>query len=241
MLGPLLLLQRLVHREIQMVFVLLARRIELGLWFYALLFFPGVLLHEISHYLMARLLGVRTGRFSVMPQLVQGDRLVFGYVEVASSSLLKDALIGVAPFLTGSLFVGYVGLVRLELTALWDSLAGGDGEAFFNAFSTLLAQPDFWLWFYLAFAVSSTMLPSPSDRRAWLPLGLIVLLLLGLALWAGVMPWLLEILGGPLSAALRSLAVVFAVTVGVHFALLLPLWLARLALSRLTGMQVAWR
>ena len=61
-LAPFLLVQRWLHRDIQAVFLLLTRRPELTIGLFSLLFFPGVLLHETSHFLMAVLLRVRTGR-----------------------------------------------------------------------------------------------------------------------------------------------------------------------------------
>ena len=70
-LGPLLLLQRRLHWEIQAVFLLLTRRVDISVYLFSILFFPGILLHETSHYVMARVLGVRTGRFSLLPQPLQ--------------------------------------------------------------------------------------------------------------------------------------------------------------------------
>ena len=74
-LGPLLILQRLLHREIQLIFLYITRRVDLAMALFSLLFFPGVLLHEGSHFLAARLLGVRTGGFSILPHLLPGGRL----------------------------------------------------------------------------------------------------------------------------------------------------------------------
>ena len=97
LLGPLFILQRSLHRETQAIFLLLTRRTELAIILFSLLFFPGILLHESSHYLTARLLGVRTGKFSLVPRVQPGGRLQLGYVETASSDWLRDALIGAAP------------------------------------------------------------------------------------------------------------------------------------------------
>ena len=52
MLGPLLFAQRWLHREIQILFLLLTRKPVIALGLFSLLFFPGVLLHELSHYLV---------------------------------------------------------------------------------------------------------------------------------------------------------------------------------------------
>src|SRR5512142_3077223 len=118
MLGPLLFAQRWLHREIQWVFLLLTRSQALALGLFSLLFFPGVLLHELSHFLMARLLGVRTGRFSLLPSLVEGGKLRLGFVETAEADLVRDALIGAAPLITGGAAVAYLGITHLGLTAL---------------------------------------------------------------------------------------------------------------------------
>jgi hypothetical protein len=95
-------------------------------------------------------------------------------------------------------------------------------------------QPDFWLWFYLAFAVSTTMLPSASDRRAWLPVSLVVLVLLLLVVVAGGGPWMLENVAPWLNRGLRALAAVFGISLAIHVILWLPSRLLREVISRLT-------
>ena len=62
-LVPLALLQRLLHREIQAVLLILSRSPEFTIAMFSIIFLPGVLLHEFSHYLVAVVLGVRTARF----------------------------------------------------------------------------------------------------------------------------------------------------------------------------------
>jgi hypothetical protein len=236
-LAPLLVLQRRLHLETQAIFLLLTRRADLALALFSILFFPGVLLHESSHFLVARLLGVRTGRFSVIPRPLPGGRLQLGFVETSSADIFRDALIGIAPLLTGGLFVAYAGLYRLGLPGAWESLAEG-GAGLFSILSELHQKPDFWLWFYLTFAVSSTMLPSASDRHAWLPLVISVVFLLGISLLIGAGPWLLENLAGPLDQALRSVAMIFGIAAGIHFVLLPPAWALKQLLMKLTGYRV---
>jgi hypothetical protein len=160
----------LLHRELQGIFLLLTRRPAVALGLFSLLFFPGVLLHEVSHFLTAKLLRVRTGRFSVMPKVLPDGRLRMGYVETAPSDTLRDALIGAAPLVTGSLLIAYLGAYRLGLSALATLALQENWDVFWAWLGALPNQPDFWLWFYLAFTISSTMLPSASDRRAWLPI-----------------------------------------------------------------------
>lgn len=230
-LGPLLLLQRMLHREVQTIFLIITRRSDLSIALFAVLFFPGVLLHEGSHYLAARLLRVRTGRFSIIPRPLADGRLQMGYVETAASDWVRDTLIGAAPLITGGLFVAYAGLTRLGLLELWQAQTLGGLEAALGLLSQIMARSDFWVWFYLTLVVSSTMLPSASDRRAWLPLGLTILALVGASLLAGAGPWL-ELHVAPLLGDLfLSVAVVFAISAAIHLLLALPLWILRSLLA----------
>jgi len=111
-------------------------------------------------------------------------------------------------------------------------------QVFSQSLSLLIARPDFWLWFYLALVVSSTMLPSESDRRAWLPLGFILAGLTGLALFLGAGPWMLENLARPFNQVLHAIAMVFTVSAVLHLSLLPFIWLVRRLLSRLLGLEV---
>ena len=238
LLAPFLVLQRQLHREIQSVFLLLTRRTDISLALFSLFFFPGVLLHELSHYFVARLFGVRTGKFSLIPRPLEDGRLQLGYVETAKTDFLRDALIGVAPLITGGLFVAYAGMARLGLPSLWDKLSVESQTRSVDAIAQLAGLPDFWLWFYLIFAVSSTMMPSPSDRRAWLPVILVVAVLIGVGLVAGAGPWMMLHLAEPLNAALRSVSVVFAISLAIHVLLVIPFFFIRKMLERLTGYTV---
>jgi len=82
------------------------------------------------------------------------------------------------------------------------------------------------------------MLPSASDRRGWLPLGLTVGGLVAMAVVAGAGPWMLENLAPGLNQLLRALAVVLAISLVVHGVLLVTVWALRRLIERLTGMRV---
>jgi hypothetical protein len=238
LLVALIFLQRFLQREIQAIFLLITRQPELSMALFSLLFLPGVFLHETSHYLMARLLGVRTGRFSIIPKKLEGGRLQLGYVETAKTDFLRDALIGVAPLLTGGIVVAFIGVSRLGLNTLWTQLIHQELGPVNLAIKSVIERPDFWLWFYLIFAISSTMLPSASDRRAWMPLILVILGLVALILLIGVGPWILTRFGSAITAAVDAVTMVFGITVLIHLLLAPPAWLVRTGISRLVGLRV---
>ncbi len=187
---------------------------------------------------MARLLRVRTGRFSLLPQVMPDGTLRLGYVETARADVLRDALIGTAPLVTGGAAVTLIGIYLLQLVPLFADLSAGQWDLLWSGLRSLPERPDFWLWFYLAFAISSTMLPSVSDRRAWLPISISLIALTGLALIAGAGPWMLDHLAPGMNALVQSLVMIFGISLAVHLVLGLPVGLAAALVSRLTGLRV---
>jgi hypothetical protein len=238
MVLPLVVLQRLFHREIQAVILIITRNPPLTVGLFSILFLPGVILHEFSHFVMAKILGVKTGGFSIIPRPVPDGRLQLGYVETSKSDVVRDSLIGVAPLIAGSLFVAYTGINHLHLNSLWNFLLNAQFELFWMGLGVLPQVKDFYLWFYLIFTVSSTMMPSESDRHAWLPLGLWVAVLFGLAVLAGAGPWMLDNLAPSLNKFLSSVAVLFGLSAGVHAISVLPVMLVHRVLTRMTGVDV---
>jgi hypothetical protein len=81
---------------------------------------------------------------------------------------------------------------------------------------------DFYLWFYLVFAVSSTMMPSESDRHAWLPLGLWSGALFVMAMFAGVGPWMTAYIAPLIDDLIRVLTTLFGLSLAMHLVFLLP-------------------
>jgi hypothetical protein len=238
LLIPLLYLPRFLQHEIQAILLLITHQAEISMILFSLLFLPGVLLHETSHFVMARLLNVRTGRFSLIPKKIGNGRLQLGYVETESTDFIRDALIGVAPLLTGCIFVTLAGVYSLDINALWVQLAEGQGNSIGKIFTSLSNQPDFWLWFYLIFTVSSTMMPSVSDRRAWLPLLMVIVIFTGIVLLFGAGPWLLSHFGLFIQTAVNSISIVFGITILIHVILLPPAWIIRKIISHISGYQV---
>lgn len=235
---PLALLQRLLHREIQAVFLIVSHSPEFTIAFFSIIFLPGVLLHEFSHYLMAVILGVQTAHFSLVPEMLPDGRLQLGYVETSKTDIVRDSFIGAAPLFIGGLFVAYLAVTRLHLLPMWDVLRNGQYGLFWLGITLLPQIKDFPLWFYLVFTVSSTMLPSQSDRHAWLPLGVAIVVLIAFAIGAGIGPWMLKNAAPPLNSFLSAAAVIFGLSAAVHAVLILPIALFHGLLARLTGVDV---
>ncbi len=200
---------------------------------FSLLFLPGVLLHELSHLVMAKLLRVKTGRFSLIPRAQANGTLRLGYVEAASSDFFREALIGTAPLISGVAAISWIGIRQLGLFPLADDLIRMDWASLWAGLGSATDRPDFWVWFYLCFVISSTMLPSASDRQAWLPVTLVIGVATVLALLAGAGTWMLQNLMPPLNQGLHFLALIFVISLAVHLFLAIPVWLLRVLAGRL--------
>jgi len=188
---------------------------------------------------MAKILGVRTGDFSLVPRALPDGRLQMGYVETEDVDIVRDSLIGLAPLIAGMIFVAYVGIYRFHFEMLLDYIANRRFDLFWVGFVSIPSAQDFYLWFYLAFAVSSTMIPSDSDRTAWLPLGVLMGLLIGLAVFSGAGQWLLDHLAPMLDNFLGSASLLLGISNFLHLILFAPLFFFHKLLVYIMQVDVA--
>lgn len=237
----LLLVQPQVHRHLQGFFYYLSGGLEPALLLYSLVLLPGVVLHEASHWLAAKLLGVRTARVSLHPKLQRNGVLRLGYVETQKVDFLRESLIGAAPLVAGTAVVLLLGLSVLRIGEAAQQLAQGSWASAGELALAAVRRPYAGVWLYLAFAVSNAMVPSPSDRRAWPWVGLTVLAAAALAVYFGVGLRVWGFLEPPLLAAARGLAYAFTFTVGMDLVAIPLLWAAESALARLRGQHPGQR
>jgi len=196
-------------------------------------------LHEGSHLIAAVILRVKARHFSIIPRVLPGGKIRMGYVETESTDPIRDTLIGVAPLFSGLVVMAALGATKLGILPLTLLVFQGQWEEFLSGLGAIPQLEDFWLWFYLAFTVSSTMLPSAVDRRAWLPVVLIIAGVIVIALLAGAGDWMLENIAPAVNQGLRMLAILFAISLLIHLILAVPAWLLRVLISRLSDFRLA--
>lgn len=152
----LFLLSRTVSVKLSQVFYRLTKSKLATINFMAILFFPGTVIHELSHFLMAALLFVPVGEMTFWPEMEDEHTVKLGSVQIAETDIFRRFLIGAAPFLFG---------VSLLL-----------GSLFFVVSQHLLSN--YWvviLMIYLAFEIGNTMFSSKKDMEGALELlGVIV-------------------------------------------------------------------
>ncbi len=152
-------LSHILSQSLTMFFHRITKSKTIAVFLLAILFFPGTLIHEIAHYLMARLLFVEAGNMKLLPVL-QGDSVKLGSVLIGKSDWLRRILIGVAPFLFGcGLMVGllYAAFSYYSVLPRWALIVFG----------------------YVIFEIGNTMFSSKKDLE-----GTIEFLLVAIGLFA---------------------------------------------------------
>lgn len=183
-----------------------------------LLFLPGTVIHELSHFLAATLLFVRTGEIRLLAQVEEG-RVKTGTIEVAKTDPFRRLLIGLAPF--------FFGFALLTLAGFWYT------KVFLSQdLGTLFSYKETYFLLYLFFQISNTMYSSREDLEGFLPV-IFVLVVVTLAFYLSSL-WLRFdfpniFLPSPLPF---FLVVLGAATLGLNLLILTLALLARFLLAR---------
>jgi hypothetical protein len=232
---PFFFIQAKLHRELKLFFYLVLRKDSYADMLFYILFFPGILVHESSHWMMAKLLHVPTGKLSLMPRYLPNGKLRLGYVETQKSDWFRDSLIGAAPLITGCIITGWIANTFWNTPGIAHAFASGDLQTLKQMITFVYSGSYFWVWFYLVFTISSMMLPSESDRNSWVPVLLIYIGIILFLIIIGAGGWMEINLLPLLNPILTSLSTVFVVSLSLHIILLIPVWLFRAGLEKVVG------
>ncbi len=235
----LIFFQRLLQREIQIILLFFTRRPNLAIGIFSILLLPGVFLHEISHLLMAIILRVPVKKISLLPEVNKKGKIRLGYVQTLKTDIVRDSLIGLAPLVLGLIMVAFIGTCKLGLTNLVGVTYEANLNAFWVSLRNLPKMIDFSLWLYLAFAISTTMIPSEADRQSWKIIILVMSIILALVFISGMGGWMVENMYPILNRWLISISFVIMVSVCVHILIFIPTLIFRLGIFKLAGLKIA--
>lgn len=144
LLGLLYLFSQAITRQISYILSKVLKSQTVAMYIIAILFFPGVLIHEFAHFITAIFLGVHAGNIEFFPKLSEG-RLKLGSVQIQSTDPFRKTLIGVAPVIWGNIVL----LLSVFLFRIYGN------ESFFA----------FLLLGIFYFQVSNTMFSSKKDME----------------------------------------------------------------------------
>lgn len=136
--------------------------------FWSLIFLPGTILHEISHFLVAASLGARTGKIEIFPESLDLDSsghqrsVRLGSVQTSRLNPIQGFFVGLAPLLIGLIVIVFLSS-QLQVSFKADDV---------NRFA---------IEGYLFFVIANSMFPSLTDIKQTLPFVVISLVLFGLA------------------------------------------------------------
>lgn len=239
----LLLMQRWIHTHLHGIALLLTGQLERAVIFYAIVLLPGVLLHELSHWLSATLLGVRTGSFSVIPRLQSDGTVQLGYVEYYKGRNLgpiRESIIGGAPLLAGTAVILLIGLRIFNVTDLAAAIQSGQISTLSTALGSVFQANDFLLWLYLIFTVANGMMPSRSDRRAWGAFIWVMIIAGGVLYVLGLLNVLLNGLIQPATVVFGYVGLALSMAIGVNILFMALLAAVETLISRLKGVSVVY-
>lgn len=137
----------------------------LPMTFISLLLLPGVVIHEMAHYLFAIFLFVPTGDMEFVPKKEEGE-LKLGSVMIGQTDPLRRFLIGVAPIILGIVVI----------FALFN---------FLNSEQNLFVKV---FLFYVLFTIGNTMFSSKKDMEGALALFILGIILFFLSFILGLRP-----------------------------------------------------
>lgn len=192
------------------------------------LLFPGTVIHELSHLFTAEVLGVPTGRLTLVPEglTTKGDgegEIRTGSVSIAKTGPFRRAAIGIAPVIVG---LAALALLAYFLPTTWSAFLASTAPFFEKGETYGLV-----LIIYLLFAVSNSLFASPEDLKGFWPLAITLTLLAG-AIW--VAGFRLELTG-------KVLEVGIALSNGLFHSLALVLALNLLLLLIMHGLLILTR
>ncbi len=150
LLTQLVTLAYLGHRNMHIFFTALHRITDstsVSFWIIALLYFPGTLVHELSHLITSVILLVPPTHINLLPSITENDNsysVRLGYVQHVKTDPIRSCMIGIAPFFVGFLFFYLVNSFNLFPHHVW--------------YNNLIL-------FYLFLTISSTMFPSKQDLK----------------------------------------------------------------------------
>ena len=229
----LILLSGWLNQHVQGFLLLLINNADAAMYVSFLVLLPGIVLHEISHWTAAQLLGVHTKGISIMPRRGRGKRIYYGSVKIVPADPLRNSLIGLAPLISGSLAVlacASLGLGIMPLSA----------PSSLEELWRYLWAPNALIWLYLIFAISNAMLPSQSDREPWLPVLLFLGLLIGFLVATNAIARIPKPVTEVALFVVSYLAYAFTLTVVVDLLWALLVWFLEMALGHVRGRRVRY-
>lgn len=222
-LAVLMALSRWINRQVQIIGLRVTDSSAVAVMLYYLLMFPGILLHELSHYLTALLLGLKVSKFAMGPQR-RRNAIELGSVTVQRGGAVRDSLVGFAPFVAGTAVLLLIAYQVFDVTVLGQAWTQAGWSGLRAALADLWQVSDVWVWAYVVFVVSNAMTPSSADRQPWLVAGVYLAIALVFAWLLGGLSVIDRSMRDSVAGVLQVLTLGFIFSIAVNLAIAAILW-----------------
>jgi len=181
--------------------------------FITTLLFPGTVIHELSHLFVAEILGVHTGKLTLIPEFEDNSQdIQAGSVAIQKTDPFRRTLIGTAPLFTG---LGALTAISYTIVTQWQSWV------------MMIERGSYWYILlciaiiYLLFTIPNTMFSSPEDMKGVVPLLLTLSILIAGCYIAGFRIVFPNIVIETFTNTVITLAQTLGGVIGVNLILLL--------------------
>lgn len=232
-----------MHQHIFKVGWLITRSFQTTTILYYTFFLPGVFLHELSYWLVAGILNVQAKSSLQWPESQEIAELDLSFVELSKNTPpVKLALITLAPIITGLTSVWLIANNVLDFSAFFGTLHSGTLADVSGAVHGLTSAPDFWLWIYLLFTISNTMIPGLGNlrglRRVLIGVAVVVIFLFVIGAGSQV---IFGTLAGPMTDVVNLLSATFVVIICIDVFFVALLGTIEAIIERITGNSATFR
>ncbi len=202
------------------------------------IFWPGVIIHEVAHWLTAIFFVFPIVLFTVWPERVKGGGIIFGqvgYVKPRQFFPIRSSLIGIAPLFLGVIAITIISQFVFQADFISTRQIVSTPQAIMTAFQNLSFTPENRIWLYLLFAIGNSMMPSASDRQDWRMSGIIGLVLLVVLIYFGIQGLFFQAIGSFLTQVSGFVLLAFAITIVIDIVAIPILWFIHILLESTLG------
>lgn len=230
-------LERWLHQHIFKVGWLFTKNFQTTTIIYYGFFLPGVFLYELSVWLAAGMLNISAERSFQLPKKQDVAELDLSFIKLPKNvPPLKLSLITLAPFISGLLAIWIIAYNILDITVFVRMIERDGLGRLGDALSTISTAPDFWLWIYLAFTISNTMVPDFRNIKGIRFIIRLTLVILVVLFVIGVGDEIIgRVFAGPVAEALYLLAGILLVMIALDIFSVVVLGTIEAAVERVTG------
>lgn len=226
-----------LHQHIFKVGWLVTKQYHTTTVLYYAFFLPGIFINQVVFWLTAGFLNVRAQSVVAWPQKQEIGELKLDFVRLSNKvDPVRLALISTTPLLTGLVLIWHIANNVLNVPAFLNEINQTGSDNLLLTIGKFTSAADFWIWVYLAFTISNTMMPNLDNLRGWrvvlvaLAIGVAVLFAVG----AGNQV-ILANLRGPITDILNGLSSIFAIIIGLDIFAVVVLGTIEAIIERITG------